>query len=273
MDPQPFPKINTHNVNEVTEYKSIISEHKSEFYSLFLSEMVSSMGNSAPKCTTPEAIIPAFLTGIELVKRKVELLKHKIEIEDEENFYRIKKNPKAIAEQLEKLAQGQKEGGFKLDCTNLITSNKKEYVSLYDYHLKNFFSRDVIRKELKEKGFINNKGYIRYDPVYRSVMGTNNNNKKVLNEKEKKNKIISSIKDINILSRLKDKEIDCEKAAKNEKFTTDKKIPFKKEKKHKKHKKKKNKSGSNEGSSSSGVSSDEENKSGEENENNSGTNQ
>ena len=100
LEPQPFPKINTHNVNEVTEYKNIISEHKSEFYSLFLSEMVSSMGNSAPKCTTPEAIIPAFLTGIELVKRKVELLKHKIEIEDEENFYRIKKNPKAIAEQL-----------------------------------------------------------------------------------------------------------------------------------------------------------------------------
>ena len=170
FDPQPFPKINTHNLKEVQEYKSIISENISEFYSLFLSEMVTSMGHSAPKCNTPEAVIPPFLTGVELVKRKLELLRNKIEIEDEESFYKIKRNSKVIAEQLSKLSQGQKEGKFKLDCTNLITSNKKEYVSLYDYHLKNFFSRDEIRKELKEKGFINDKGYIKYDPDYRNVM-------------------------------------------------------------------------------------------------------
>ena len=201
------------------------------------------MGSSAPKCTSPEAIIPPFLTGIELVKRKIELLKNNIEIEDEEKFYKIKKDPKIMAEQLEKLSMGFKEGNFKLDCTNLITSNKKEYVSLYDYHLRNFFSRETIRKELENKGFINNKGYIKYDPVYRNVMGTNNKNKKQFTEKEKKNKIISTIKEIDVHSRLKDKEIDCEKAALNEKNVTDKKIPFIVEKKQKKQKKKKNKSG------------------------------
>ena len=246
FDPQPFPKINTHNLQEVQEYKSIISENISEFYSLFLSEMVISMGNSAPKCTTPEAVIPPFLTGVELVKRKLELLRNKIEIEDEESFYKIKRNSKVIAKQLAKLSQGQKEGKFKLDCTNLITSNKKEYVSLYDYHLKNFFSRAEIRKELKEKGFINDKGYIKYDPVYRNVMGSNKTNKKTYNEEEKKNKIISTIKDINVLNRLQDKEVDCEKAAMNENLITNKKIPLKKEKKVKKHKKNKNKTGSEE---------------------------
>ena len=84
-------------------------------------------------------------------------------------------------------------------------------------------------------------------------------------KKKKKNKIISTIKEIDVHSRLKDKEIDCEKAALNEKNVTDKKIPFIVEKKQKKQKKKKNKSGSVEDGSSGSGSSDEENKSGENN--------
>ena len=248
FDCQPFPKINNYNAKEVNNYKEIIKQNKGDCYSLFLSEMITSMGSSAPKCTSPEAIIPPFLTGI-----------------DDINFYKIKKHPKVLEQELEKLAKDKKEGNFKLDCTNLITSNKKEYVSLYDYHLRNFFSRETIRKELENKGFINNKGYIKYDPVYRNVMGTNNKNKKQFTEKEKKNKIISTIKEIDVHSRLKDKEIDCEKAALNEKNVTDKKIPFIVEKKQKKQKKKKNKSGSVEDGSSGSGSSDEENKSGENN--------
>ena len=112
---------------------------------------------------------------------------------------------------------------------------------------------------------INNKGYIKYDPFYRNVMGTNNKNKKQFTEKEKKNKIISTIKEIDVHSRLKDKEIDCEKAALNEKNVTDKKIPFIVEKKQKKQKKKKHKSGSIEDGSSGSGSSDEENNSGKNN--------
>lgn len=87
---------------------------------------------------------------------------------------------------MEKLIKDQKEGSFKLECTYLITSNKKEYASLYDYHLKNFFSSDKNRKELKDKGFINEEGYIRYDQVYRNVMGSNSMNKKTYTAKEKK---------------------------------------------------------------------------------------
>jgi hypothetical protein len=263
FDPQPFPKINTHNINEVNKYKAIISENKKDLYTLFLSEMITLMGSSAPKCSTPEVIIPSFLTGVELVKRKVELLKNEIEIKDEENFYKIKKDQKLMAEQIEKLAKGQKEENFKLDCTNLITSNKKEYVSLFDYHLKNFFSREIIRKELKNKGFINSKGFIKYDPVHRNVMGINKNNKKTFTEKELQNKILTTIKDIDIPNRLNDKEINCKTVALNKKDITNKKIPFRVDKKEKNPRKKshKKKSSNNEGSSmSSGGNSVEENK-------------
>ena len=45
-----------------------------------------------------------------------------------------------------------------MDCTNKNKSSMKVYVSLYDYHLKSFFSNQKVRKDLKEKGFINSKG-------------------------------------------------------------------------------------------------------------------
>ena len=258
-DCQPFPKINTHNIDEVNEYKDIIKKNKNDFYTCFLSNMVTSMGGSAQKCISPEVIYPAFLTGIDLVKKKVESKKNKIKMQDDDiNYYKIKKHPIVLAQELEKLAKGQKEGNFKLDCTNLITSNKKEYVSLYDYHLKNYFSSKIIRKDLQNKGFIDSEGYIMYDPVHRSVMGTSNTNKKKYTEKEMQEKIISNIKDIKINSRLHDKEIDTEKSAFNESVATQKRIPYIKEKPIIKRRRHSN-NGSGEASSNS-SSSDEENK-------------
>jgi len=254
FDPQPFPKINMHNMEEVKIYKDVIKQHKNELYGLFLSEMITTMGISASDATKPEVIYPSYLTGIDLVKKKLELLKNNIEI-NEETFYKIKRDPKLLEELLEKLKKDEKEGSFKLDCTNLITSNKKEYVSLYDYHLKNFFSSDKNRKELKDKGFINEEGYIRYDPVYRSVMGSNSMNKKTFTEEEKKSSLISSIKELNVHNRIKDKEVDCGKEILKQTPITNKKIPFQKSKKetHKKRKKRSNEGGS----SDSGSSSDE----------------
>ncbi len=257
-DCQPFPKINVHNSEEVKKYKKIIQKNKNDFYTCFLSNMITSMGSSAPKCIQADIVYPAFLTGVDLVKKKVELLRNEIKIPDDENFYKIKKHPKVLEEELEKLAKGEKEGKFMLDCTNLITSNKKEYVSLYDYHLKNFFSSQIIRKNLKNNGFIDSEGYIMYDPIYRSVMGTNNTNKKKYTEKEMQDKIISNIKDIKIHTRLYDKEIISEKAAFNQNVPTQKKIPFIKEK-PKAHRKKRKNNG--EGSSNSDSSGEEENKS------------
>ena len=263
-DCQPFPKINVHNSEEIKKYKKIIQKNKNDFYTCFLSNMITSMSSSVPKCIQADVIYPAFLTGMDLVKKKVELIRNNIKIPNDENFYKIKKHPKILAEELEKLAKGEKEGKFLLDCTNLITSNKKEYVSLYDYHLKNFFSSQAIRKNLKKKGFIDDEGYIMYDPVYRSVMGTNKTNKKKYTEKEMQDKIISNIKDIKINTRLQDKEIISEKAAFNENVPTQKKIPFIKEKPKIKRKRRKN---NGEGSSDSGSSGDE-NKSKEKNKDN-----
>jgi hypothetical protein len=226
---QPYPKINHKNLKEVTEYKNIIKNNKNDCYSLFLSNIVLSMASTAPKCLSAEVVYPSYLIGVELVKRKIEFIKKKLPIPNDENFYKVKINAKALSKELEKLSDGNKEGGFILDCTNKSKSKLKEYLSLYDYHLKGFFSNQKVRKNLKDKGFINSKGFIMYDPVYRSVMGAKAKNKKKITENEMKSKLMSSIKGIDVPSRIKDKELDSKKVVLGQNTPTDKKIPFIKE--------------------------------------------
>ena len=152
-----------------------------------------------------------------------------------------------------------------MDCTNKSKSTLKDYVALYDYHLRGFFSSQLIRNYLKTKGFIDSKGFIMYDPVYRNVMGAQCKNTKNYEGDELKKKIITSIKGIDVPARIRDKELDAKKAIEKQNVPIDKKIPYIKEREQKKKKRKKKKAGgSQEGSSSSGQSSsDEEGKSGE----------
>ena len=232
-DPHPFPKINTHNIKEVSEYKEIIKKNKNDFYSLFLSEMVISISHIHRDISIgPSVIYPSYLTGIDLIKKKIECIKNGVIIqENDEKFYKIKKHPKIISQELEKFAKGEKEGKFLLDCTNKLTSNKKEYISLFDYHLKNFFSSEIIRKELENKGFIDSEGYILYDKLYKDEMG-NNIKKKGFTKKQMKDKIKSNIKDIKMQTMNHDKNMDDINIFTNDNFniTTEKKIPFYKEK-------------------------------------------
>ena len=164
-DSQPYPKVNHKNLKQVTEYKEIIKKNKDECYTLFISSLVLSMASGAPKCLLPEIIYPSYLIGVELVKRRIECIKNNMAIPNEDAFYKVKINLKALSKELEKFAEDDKESGFILDCTNKNKSTKKEYVSLYDYNLRSFFSNQKVRKDLKDKGFINSKGFIMYDPV------------------------------------------------------------------------------------------------------------
>ena len=83
---------------------------------------------------------------------------------------KFKLSEKNLAERIKELALGSQEEGFILDCTNKEKSELKEYVPLYDYHLVYYFRSDVNKKELQKKGFINEKGFIMYDPVHRKRM-------------------------------------------------------------------------------------------------------
>ena len=258
LDSQPHPKVNHSNLELIKEYKKYLKINKNDYYSILISTLVINCGATSPNCQSTDVIYPAFLIALEIIKKKLEMEKNKLE--EDESIYKVKVSEKIIIKDLERFASGGKEDGFVLDCTNKQKSTMKDYVSLYDYHLKTFFSSEYVRKDLKSKGFINTKGFIMYDPVHRNVMGKKTEKKKKrVTEEEMKNKLMSSIHGINVPSNIKDKEIDAEKLAKTLNSPTEKKLPYSKEtiptsntkkKKHRRHKKKG-------GEDSSGGSSDE----------------
>ena len=252
FDCQLFPKVNHNNINLIGEYKKVIKKNVNEYVSIFISFIISGVLSSGS--VSDEAIVGAFLNALEIVKRKLECEKNKINLSEKE-LMKYKLSEKNLAEKIKELNLESQEGDFVLDCTNKAKSELKEYVPLYDYHLVYYFRSDVNQKELKKKGFINEKGFIMYDPVHRKRMRSDLMSKK-LNEEETQKKVESNIMNIDIGSRIKDKEIDSSKINKDNNMATIKKLPkstygiVKKKEKPKNKKDKKNKDKNEESSGS-----------------------
>ena len=220
FDCQLFPKVNHNNIRLIDEYKYIIKKNSNNYVSIFITFFISGITSSG---ATDEAIIGGFLNALEIIKRKVECEKNNINL-NEKNLMKYKISEKKLAERIKELNLINQEGDFVLDCTNKEKSELKEYIPLYDYHLVYYFRSYVNQKELKKKGFINDKGYIMYDPVHRKRMRHDLANAK-LNEEETQKKVESNIKNIDVGSRIKDKEIDSSKIDNDNNLTTVKKLP------------------------------------------------
>ena len=259
FDCQLFPKINHNNINLIEEYKNIIKKNANNYVSIFITFIISGVASTGT--VSNEVIMGAFLNALELVKRKVECEKNNISLTEKE-LMKFKLSEKNLADRIKELNLGNQEDDFVLDCTNKEKSELKEYVPLYDYHLVYYFRSDVNQKELKKKGFINDKGFIMYDPVHRKRMRNDLISKK-LNEEETQKKVESNIMNIDIGSRIKDKEIDSSKINKDNNLATIKKLPkskygiVKKKEKNKKKKEGKEKN-ENENEQSSGSDNEEE---------------
>ena len=221
FDCQLFPKINHNNIDTIDGYKYIIKKNANEYVSIFISFILSGIGSSGS--ASNEAIIGGFLNALEIIKRKVECEKNCINL-NEKNLMKYKISEKTLAERIKELNLINQEDEFVLDCTNKQKSELKEYIPLYDYHLVYYFRSSVNQKELKKKGFINDKGYIMYDPVHRKRMRNDVVNTK-LNDEETQKKVESNIKNIDVGSRIKDKEIDSSKINQDNNMTTLKKLP------------------------------------------------
>ena len=220
FDCQLFPKVNHNNIKLIDEYKNIIKKNSNNYVSIFITFFISGITSSG---ATDEAIIGGFLNALEIIKRKVECEKNNINL-NEKNLMKYKISEKNLAERIKELNLINQEGDFVLDCTNKEKSELKEYIPLYDYHLVYYFRSYVNQKELKKKGFINDKGYIMYDPVHRKRMRLDLANVK-LNEEETQKKVESNIKNIDVGSRIKDKEIDSSKINNDNNLTTVRKLP------------------------------------------------
>ena len=220
FDCQLFPKVNHNNIKLIDEYKNVIKKNVNNYVSIFITFFISGITSSG---ATDEAIIGSFSNALEIIKRKFECEKNNINL-NEKNLMKYKISEKNLAERIKELNLINQEGDFVLDCTNKEKSELKEYIPLYDYHLVYYFRSYVNQKELKKKGFINDKGYIMYDPVHRKRMRPDLANVK-LNEEETQKKVESNIKNIDVGTRIKDKEIDSSKINNDNNLTTVRKLP------------------------------------------------
>ena len=228
---------------------------------IFISFIISGIGSSGT--VSNEVIVGAFLNALEIIKRKLECEKNNINL-SEKDLTKFKISEKSLKERIQELNLENQENDFVLDCTNKEKSELKEYVPLYDYHLVYYFRSDVNQKELKKKGFINDKGFIMYDPVHRKRMRPDIVNKKKMDKDEEQKEIESNIKNIDVGLRIKDKEIDSSKTNPDNNMVTLKKLPkskygvIKKKDKNKKKKEGKEKEKNEQSGSASGSDNEEE---------------
>lgn len=171
-DYKPYPKINHINIDLIHQYKTILNQNNDELKSIFFGGFLGRLCFNRKKIKGIETLYPSYLAGIEIVKRILELKVNNLPYPIVPEFYLVKLTQTKIDSEVKKNHLAKKEDKFVLDCTNIKKSKMKYYVPLFDYNLHEYFSSDYVQKELLNKGFINSKGFVNYDPIplYRNVM-------------------------------------------------------------------------------------------------------
>lgn len=217
------PKINHTNQKLVEEYKKLILIYQPLLKAAFLGGLFSKILIAGSKASSE--VYAGFLTGTECAKRILELMKNNLELPLEQEFYMVKIAKTKIQKEMEREELKRKEKKFVLDCINKQSSHLRYYNPLFDDHLNSFFASEVIRRQLKDKGFINTNGFIMYDPKYRAVMGASPRRKRV-NETEKEKQLLYAIKSINVAEDPKDKSnYDSYSRMLNSNSPTNRKLP------------------------------------------------
>ena len=96
-----------------------------EYISILISFILSGIGSSGS--ASNEAIIGGFLNALEIIKRKVECEKNKINL-NEKNLMKYKISEKTLSERIKELNLINQEDEFVLDCTNKEKSEMREYI-------------------------------------------------------------------------------------------------------------------------------------------------
>jgi hypothetical protein len=190
------PKVNHTNQKIVDEYKKHIVLNHQLLKSIFLGGFISKIING-------QSFYPAFLTGSEIAKRVLELLKNKLDYPLQNEFYVVKLQKTKVEKEMEIEYLKTKEEKFVLDCVNKNSSILRYYNPLMDEHLNSFFAAGPVRKQLKDKGFIDTNGFILYDSVYRSSVGASPKRKEnPATEAEKEKQLLYAIKKNNLVVNI-----------------------------------------------------------------------
>ena len=215
----PYPQINHKNIDLIENYKDVFKKRFIFFKSIYFAGFFSKICLKGNKKLNKDIIYLGHKIGNELLKRILEVIGKNLELPINPNFYIIKLDNKQIEAYLEKFKILKREKNFVLDCTNVEKSKIKEYVPLIDYNLHGYFGNKLVRKELYEKGFINENNFVNYDPLYRKSMGI---------DKKKLFKSRSSLNENEIIMKkidVQNEELNQKKILKNA-SPTNIKLPF-----------------------------------------------
>jgi hypothetical protein len=193
---QLHPRINHTNQKLVDEYRKYIVLNYQLLKSVFMGGFLSRLVNKQP-------LYPSFMVGAEITKRVVEMLKNKLDFPFGSEFYNVKLPKTKIQKELELEQLRKQEQKFVLDCVNRNSAQIRHYNPLFDDHLYSYFASSIVRKQLKEKGFIDTRGYILYDAVYRGSMGGSPKRKGTIpNETEKEKQLLHAIRQKNFIVKI-----------------------------------------------------------------------
>jgi hypothetical protein len=167
---KPYPKLTHSTVDLVESYRGKLRQKKDFFKSIFYGGILNKIFSIKTKNIGLEILYSAYLTGHEILKKMLHIITNEIPVPKNPNFFIIKINNNEVNDYVKKEYLNKKENKFVLDCTNYEKSKLKYYVPLFDYNLQEFFENKKVQKDLINKGFINSKGFINYDPVYRQGM-------------------------------------------------------------------------------------------------------
>jgi hypothetical protein len=169
-DIKPYPKLSHTTVDLVELYRSILKAKRGYFKNIFYAGILNKIFYLKRKNFSIDVLYAGYLMGHEILKRILYFAKTEIPLPDNKNFYIIIINYNEVTDYVKNSFLNKKESKFVLDCTNAEKSKLKDNVSSLDYNLNEPFENKDILKELANKGFINTKGFVNHDPIYRKLI-------------------------------------------------------------------------------------------------------
>ena len=215
-----YPKVNPHNIEIIEEYKKIIKENYEEYSNILLGCNIQKICEGG---ATEENIYMSYLSGIEIIKKKIELQRYNLKEPTESNFFKVNPSKNVIHRKLSQLILRKKEGQFKLDCDDKKKSKYIEYNPLLDKNLNLYFNTHANEQRLKKGKFITEEGNIIYDNVYKESLSPFLKNKK--DEKIKGKGLIKIINEFKISKDLKNKEKIAEEEITKKNIVLELKLP------------------------------------------------
>jgi hypothetical protein len=208
-----YPKINVHNIDIVQEYKIFIRQNFERYIIIFIGYLLSSLsqGGSGGVGAEETSFFIGYLGACKVLRNIIDFEKNDLPLPKNDNFFYPNLNKNEVDGLIEHAAQKKKEFKFILDCNNRNVIKLKLYNPLLDKYVFSYMKKNNNKDFLKAKGFINNKGKLLYDPVYRETLNANKNEKVIKDEKE----LYKTCHDFKTKNNFKMKERECMNRYKN----------------------------------------------------------